>query len=213
MAARPAPRKTPDDKREAILAAALELMNERTFGGTPMPLVAERAGVGAGTIYRYFESKEALANAVFRQCKLAMKRCLAEGAGASGEAAQHRASARGVRAEFHGLWRGLFQFLAEHPAACRFLETQQHAGYLDAASRRISTEVFDHVAGFVRRGQAAGALRAGDPALLIALAFGAFVGLLKEADAGHVRLGDGAIDESEEAVWALLQAPRRRREP
>ena len=54
------------DKREAILAAALDLFNERSFNGTPMPLVAERAGVGAGTIYRYFESKEALGNVVYR---------------------------------------------------------------------------------------------------------------------------------------------------
>lgn len=48
------------DKREAILAAALDLFAERTFEGTPVPLIAERAGVATGTIYRYFESKETL---------------------------------------------------------------------------------------------------------------------------------------------------------
>ena len=57
------------DKRSAILDAALVLMSERTFAGTPMPLIAERAEVGAGTIYRYFESKEALGNEVFRVCE------------------------------------------------------------------------------------------------------------------------------------------------
>ena len=30
------------DKREAILAAALDLFNELSFNGTPMPLVAQR---------------------------------------------------------------------------------------------------------------------------------------------------------------------------
>jgi len=44
------------DKRETILAAALELFVERGFYGTAVPEIAERAGVGAGTIYRYFES-------------------------------------------------------------------------------------------------------------------------------------------------------------
>ena len=53
------------DKREAILQAALELFAERGFHGTSVPSVAERAGVGAGTIYRHFESKEALALEAF----------------------------------------------------------------------------------------------------------------------------------------------------
>src|SRR5687767_8065695 len=58
-----------DDKREAIMAAALELFEERGFHGTAVPLVAERAGVGAGTLYRYFENKEALVNALYQKWK------------------------------------------------------------------------------------------------------------------------------------------------
>src|SRR5689334_12706281 len=62
-------RKATGDKREAITTAALELFVERGFFGTAVPEIAERAGVGAGTIYRYFESKEALVNALYRQEK------------------------------------------------------------------------------------------------------------------------------------------------
>ena len=58
-----------DERREAILAAALELFSERGFHGTAVPLVAEKAGVGAGTLYRYFESKEALVNALYQRWK------------------------------------------------------------------------------------------------------------------------------------------------
>ena len=53
--------------REAILDAALHLFTERTFAACPVPLVAERAGVATGTIYRYFPSKEALVNEVYRR--------------------------------------------------------------------------------------------------------------------------------------------------
>ena len=59
------------DKRDRILDAALSAFAERGFHGTPVPLIAERAQVGAGTIYRYFESKEALVNALYRRSKLA----------------------------------------------------------------------------------------------------------------------------------------------
>ena len=65
--------KAVSDKREAIMQAALELFVERGFYGTAVPEIADRAGVGAGTIYRYFESKEALVNALYREQKMRVR--------------------------------------------------------------------------------------------------------------------------------------------
>jgi AcrR family transcriptional regulator len=48
------------DKREAVLLAAMELVGEHGFHGSPMALIAEQAGVAAGTIYRFFDSKDTL---------------------------------------------------------------------------------------------------------------------------------------------------------
>ena len=53
------------DKREEIVRAALELIAEHGFHGAPMAMIAERAGVGAGTIYRYFESKDVLIRDIY----------------------------------------------------------------------------------------------------------------------------------------------------
>lgn len=186
----------PADKREAILGAALELFSQRAFDGTPMPLIAERAGVGAGTIYRHFASKEALGNAVYRDCKLALQRHLLE----------RRSGDRTPRGEFGAMWQGLWSFFQEQPAACRFLETHSHAAYLDDASRAISDAVFVSITEFVRRGQAAGAIRLAPPPVLIALAFGAFIGLVKEADAGRFALSQTVIDQGEALLWDLLKA-------
>jgi len=191
------PRRAPADTRAAVLEAALELFNAHGFDGTPMPRVAERAGVGAGTIYRHFASKDELGNAVFRAAKLEMQQHLGRAREAGGT----------PRQEFHGLWRGLAEFARKSPAAFRFLETHHHLPYLDAGSRALSDAVSLQAVEYVRRGQAAGAIRDGDPALLIALAFGAFVGLVKEADQGHFALDEAALDAGEAAVWGLLARP------
>jgi AcrR family transcriptional regulator len=45
---------------QAIIAAALELLNEKGFEGMSLEAVATRAGVGKKTIYRRWPSKEAL---------------------------------------------------------------------------------------------------------------------------------------------------------
>lgn len=189
------PAARPPDKRSAILAAACELMGDASFGGTPVPAVAERAGVAVGTIYRYFPGKHALANALYREAKRGMQAFLRRALGDAGSA----------RDGFGRLWRGLFAFALEQPAAFRFLELHRHQPYLDDASRALAREVFDEVAGFVRNEQARGGIRPDPPELLIALAFGAFVGLMKEVEAGHVVLGEDAIAQAEEAVWRLFQ--------
>ena len=49
-----------DDKRQAILDAAIHTFARKGFHATRISDVAERAGIGKGTVYLYFESKEDL---------------------------------------------------------------------------------------------------------------------------------------------------------
>ena len=181
-------------KREAVLDAALELFEERTYGGTPMPLIAERAGVGAGTIYRHFPSKEALANAIYRDGKEEMGRYLVDGAPVGLD----------PRDEFTHWWRQLFAFARDHPAAFAFIETHHHAPYLDAASKAVGAPVDRAALQLVARAQAAGVVRPGPAGELIAMVFGAFVGLVRAAREGHVTLDDTLRARTEEAIWGLL---------
>lgn len=62
------PRQRRKEARPAELtAAALELFVEKGFVGTRLDDVAARAGVSKGTLYLYFDSKEALFKAVIRE--------------------------------------------------------------------------------------------------------------------------------------------------
>ena len=47
-------------KRQAILEQAIRTFAELGFRGTDVQVIADRAGVGKGTVYRYFHSKEDL---------------------------------------------------------------------------------------------------------------------------------------------------------
>lgn len=48
-----------DNKKERILDALLELMKENhSLSAITVSLIAERAGIGKGTVYEYFSSKE-----------------------------------------------------------------------------------------------------------------------------------------------------------
>jgi AcrR family transcriptional regulator len=66
IAARPDARRErrPEDRPQELVAAALDLFVEKGFTATRLEDVAARAGVSKGTLYLYFDSKEALFKAV-----------------------------------------------------------------------------------------------------------------------------------------------------
>ncbi|WP_280665616.1 MULTISPECIES: TetR/AcrR family transcriptional regulator [unclassified Kitasatospora] len=188
------------DTAQLLLDAALSLFAERTYEGTQMPAVAARAGVGVGSIYRYFPSKEALGNAAFRDAKSDLVRCLTE------RTAQFAASTRAsTREEYGQIWLAFTDFAGRRPDAFAFLEHQQHDTFLDAESRRLAAEIDLFAADFIQRGQRAGAIRPGEPDLLVAMAFGAFAGLLKSIKPATITdLPAADLAQAEAAVWSLL---------
>jgi AcrR family transcriptional regulator len=60
-------RRRKNARPEEIVAAALELFADRGFAATKLEDVARRAGVTKGTIYLYFENKDALFKAIVRE--------------------------------------------------------------------------------------------------------------------------------------------------
>jgi TetR/AcrR family transcriptional repressor of multidrug resistance operon len=52
-------------KRDTVLNSTLTLIRQYGFHGTPMSMIAKHAGVAAGTIYHYFESKDALIDELY----------------------------------------------------------------------------------------------------------------------------------------------------
>lgn len=60
-------RRRKDARPSELTAAALDLFVEKGFAGTRLDDVAARAGVSKGTLYLYFDSKEALFKAVVEE--------------------------------------------------------------------------------------------------------------------------------------------------
>lgn len=58
----------PSDARERILESTLQLLAERGIGGVGVEAIMERAGVGKGSVYHFFKSKEGLFHAAIEEC-------------------------------------------------------------------------------------------------------------------------------------------------
>jgi AcrR family transcriptional regulator len=59
-----------EDKRNAILDAATRLFAERGLTAAPTSEISKQAGVAEGTLFTYFNTKDDLINALYREIKV-----------------------------------------------------------------------------------------------------------------------------------------------
>ncbi|HEY5924447.1 MAG TPA: TetR/AcrR family transcriptional regulator [Kofleriaceae bacterium] len=187
-----------DDKRRRILDAALRTFAARGYHGTSVPEVAVAAGVGVGTLYRYFEDKNALVNELYRDAKQRLKSALLDGL-----AAPDAYQLDNAEPWFAELWHRLAGFARTEPDAFRFLEMQDHVEYLDAKSRALELSVLAPLwlAGKRLRDRT----MQGPPVdVAIALLWGAFVGLVKASRLGYLPLDDRKLEQAGAAAWRMI---------
>ena len=182
------------DKREEIVRAALELIAEYGFHGAPMAMVAERAGVGAGTIYRYFENKDVLIADLYREVEENIHAVLLEGYSTN----------KTIRERFLHLGTALLRFFIANPLEFRYLE-QFHNSPFGVAYRRdkilgtkegceVFRELFDD-------GVSQQVMKDLPLVVLFALAFGPLLAVGRDHILSFIMLDDAMIARTVEACW------------
>ena len=185
------------DKREAILQAALELFAERGFHGTAVPLIAEKARVGAGTIYRHFKDKESLVNELYRHWKNRLFEHISQGLSADTP----------VRTLFHEVWVRWIGFAAKHPQALLFLEAHHHSPYLDESSKALSERIHSAFLEMMALGCREQVFKALPAQLLMTFISGVVSQLVKDSwtDRFDIDLSPETIAHAEEMCWQALR--------
>jgi len=107
------------EKCIAIYQATLELAAEQGFHGTPMSQIAKQAGVGVGSIYRYFEDKDDLIHAVHAMADKRLVAALRENFDVQASEKQR----------FMALITSLTNHFIENPLEFKFMEQYYNSPY------------------------------------------------------------------------------------
>jgi AcrR family transcriptional regulator len=146
-----AARRTADDKRAAILGAALKLFGQYGFRRTSIDDIAREAGIAKGTVYLYVETNEALFRALAQSLIDRMMDAARQAASADGTLTERLLAVLDAKfGFFYDLLRGsphVAELLDSKGRICADLFAES-----DAAYTRILTKV---VADAVRRGDIA----------------------------------------------------------
>jgi AcrR family transcriptional regulator len=186
------------DKRDEIVRAALELIAEQGFHAAPMALIAERAGVGAGTIYRYFENKDVLIYELYRELEEKLYPVLL-----AGYDEQYT-----IRGRYIHLSTALLRYFIDNPRDFRYLE-QFHNSPYGAAFRREKLlgkrEKGDLFCALLQEGAEQQVVKALPLTILAALAFGPLINVARDHILGFIILDDDLVKQTVEACWDGLK--------
>ena len=183
-----------DDKRQAILEAALELFNDRGYHATNVPQIAARAGVAVGTIYHHFASKDAIVNELYRMLKTELSRALLEDF-------PFEAS---MREQFHEYWHRLTGYVVEHPREYFFIEVHHHSPYLDDQSRAMHIPMMEAFERACQLAREQGVLRDISMEIIVALTMGTLTALVKGFTEEGKAITPEILEETEECLWKAL---------
>ncbi len=164
-ATKPRWRRRKSARPEEILQAALEVFTDRGFAATKLEDVARRAGVTKGTIYLYYENKDALFKALVRETIVPVI--------AKGEALAHSFTGT-ARDLFEQLIREYFRLVGDTPLSGIPRLMIAEAGNFPELARFYYEEVVTRghrlMAGVLERGMKAGEFRRVDVAVATKLA-------------------------------------------
>lgn len=152
-----------EDKQIALLEAATEVVAEQGLGA-PTSLIARRAGVAEGTLFRYFPTKDELLNALYLDIKRSLAESMRE---LIGRAATPEELVR-------SLWNGYIDWGIANPVAVKALNQLAVSDKITALTRAQVAELFPEMhqisSACTARGSLSSLPRAFSDALLVALA-------------------------------------------
>jgi AcrR family transcriptional regulator len=143
-----------EHRRDSILSAAREVFSRLGFAAATVEDVAEQAGIGKGTLYLYFRSKEEIYLA-----------CLVEEAHKLMRQTREELSRAGdFRAKLRAFFRIRFEFCEKHEAFYRIYQAQYSTLFTKAHAipkelRQMVSKSLDFVTGVIEEAIEAGEIR------------------------------------------------------
>lgn len=158
------------EKLEQIVRAAMRVFAREGFHGARMDQVAREAGVGKGTVYLYFSSKEALLEHIFvtvTRGYLRKIRDLSSGPGTT-------------RAKLEGIFRHALEIADQNRDSSRFL-LEAPTGMSEDFKRWLVTvrdEIIQEFVSLIQEGRAKGEINPPSPVLTAHVLIGAINSLV-----------------------------------
>jgi AcrR family transcriptional regulator len=183
------------DKRNALVKATIELVNNDGFHATPMSKIAKMANVSPATIYLYFENKQDLVNQTYIDVK-------AEYTKYAFETYDENMS---VEAGFELIWKRIADFKLKECEHAMFLAQCDNSPMIDEASRQQGIKHLQPLLDLWERGKKEGIIKPLSDYLLYAYAINPLSFLMMIQKRGVFQLDKDLLEEAYQSAWSSIK--------
>lgn len=186
---------TATDKRTAIMQAAMELIADQGFHGTPTAQIAQKAGIGVGTIYRYFKDKDELIEETHTMIHAVFLSTFAE----------NYDPQLPVRENYLRIFTALTRLFITHPFEIKFMEQYYNSPYGVAKKRSEEYQCGKPLFQFFDQCKRQSAIKDFPMEVLMCLSFGPIIFVTRDHLNGFVNLDDRLIAAIVAASWDAVK--------
>ena len=182
-----------NNKREALVKATIQLVNNNGFHATPMSKIAKMAGVSPGTIYLFFENKQDLVNQVYIEVKRSFTRF----------AFKDYKEGTSIQGDFEKIWKNIARFKLNEVEQAMFLSQCDNTPMIDEPSRQEGLKHLSPLLELWKRGQEEGLIQPVSPYLLYAFSIYPISFLLQQRERFEIKPEN--INEAYEMAWNSIK--------
>ena len=179
------------DKRNALIKATIELINNNGFLATPMSKIAKIANVSPATIYLYFENKQDLVNKTYIEVKAVY----------TAYAFTTYETNASVEVGFETIWKRIAEFKLNESEYAMFLAQCDNTPMIDESSRQEGIKHFQPLLDLIERGKKEGIIKPISDYLLYAFAINPLSFLMMSQQRGAFQLNEKHIEEAYQSAW------------
>lgn len=183
------------DKYKAILDSTLFLVSTYGFHGASMAMIAEDAGIGAGTIYRYFKSKDDLIFTLMQEIQEKVIQAMLRGYD----------EAMPYRDRFELMWLNMTHYYIHHPDEFQYAEQHRHSGYMQHLVRVSGLRILSPVLRFFIEGKKKKLIKDLPLYTIIAVSRGPIIEMAKLHIDHNQQLTENRIRQACRACWDALR--------
>jgi AcrR family transcriptional regulator len=183
------------DKRNALIKATIELVNNNGFHATPMSKIAKMANVSPATIYLYFENKQDLVNKTYIEVK----------AKYTNYAFETYDAQMPVEKGFELIWKRIADFKLIECENAMFLAQCDNTPMIDEVSRQEGIKHLQPLLDLWMRGKNEGIIKPMSEYLLYAYSINPLSFLMMSEKRGAFKLDKTHLEEAYQSAWNSIK--------
>ncbi|WP_339916632.1 TetR/AcrR family transcriptional regulator [Yeosuana marina] len=187
------------EKRNALIKATIELVNNNGFHATPMSKIAKMANVSPATIYLYFDNKQDLVNKTYIQVKSEYTKY----------AFATYSETMSVKEGFEVIWKRIADFKLQECENAMFLAQCDNTPMIDEPSRQEGIKHLQPLLDLWTRGKKEGIIKPISDYLLYAYAINPLSFLMMAQKRGAFKLDKTHIEEAFQSAWSSIKTGKQ----